>query len=146
MVNKSLWLGEGWHLSLYAFKKESENEKGGKVPRSLQNPQEECYFFFICPSWLAGFSFQINILATNTERRLFLTCSLVVRPRATRTIWKPVRPMTGIKNNPATHMTAILCPRVKETGVSEGKMKLWRTRIGKGEKILEIGSMFIIFN
>lgn len=41
-------------------------------------------------------------------RNLPVTCSFVVRPRATRTIWKPVRPMTGIKNNPATHMTAIV--------------------------------------
>lgn len=36
------------------------------------------------------------------------TCSLVVRPRVTSTTWKPVRPMTGMKKRPATHMTAML--------------------------------------
>lgn len=36
------------------------------------------------------------------------TCSLVVRPRVTSTTWKPVRPTTGMKKRPATHMTAML--------------------------------------
>lgn len=38
------------------------------------------------------------------------TCSLVVRPLATSTTWNPVRPATGMKNKPATHITAILKP------------------------------------
>lgn len=38
----------------------------------------------------------------------FLTCSLVVLPLATSTMWKPVRPATGMKNRPATHITASL--------------------------------------
>lgn len=37
-----------------------------------------------------------------------LTCSLVVRPRATSTMWKPVSPMTGIKKRPAMHITTRL--------------------------------------
>lgn len=36
------------------------------------------------------------------------TCSLVVLPLATSTMWKPVRPATGMKNRPATHITASL--------------------------------------
>ncbi len=36
------------------------------------------------------------------------TCSLVVLPLATRTMWNPVSPATGTKNKPATHITAIL--------------------------------------
>lgn len=42
------------------------------------------------------------------------TCSLVVRPLATSTTWNPVRPATGMKNKPATHITAILKQRIKE--------------------------------
>lgn len=45
----------------------------------------------------------------------FPTCSLVVLPLATSTMWKPVRPATGMKNRPATHITARLRGnRVKE--------------------------------
>jgi hypothetical protein len=33
-----------------------------------------------------------------------------VRPLATSTTWNPVRPATGMKNKPATHITAILMP------------------------------------
>lgn len=36
------------------------------------------------------------------------TCSLVVRPLATSTTWNPVRPATGMKNKPATHITTML--------------------------------------
>lgn len=36
------------------------------------------------------------------------TCSLVVLPLATSTMWKPVRPATGMKKRPATHITASL--------------------------------------
>lgn len=36
------------------------------------------------------------------------TCSLVVRPRATSTMWNPVSPMTGMKKSPATHITTSL--------------------------------------
>lgn len=43
----------------------------------------------------------------------FLTCSFVVRPRATSTIWKPVSPMTGIKKSPAMHITTRLDTKVK---------------------------------
>lgn len=32
----------------------------------------------------------------------------MVLPRATNTMWNPVRPATGTKNRPATHITAIL--------------------------------------
>lgn len=41
-------------------------------------------------------------------RNLPVTCSLVVRPLATSTTWNPVRPATGMKNKPATHITAIV--------------------------------------
>lgn len=42
------------------------------------------------------------------------TCSLVVRPLATSTTWNPVRPATGMKNNPATHITTILPAPAKD--------------------------------
>lgn len=42
------------------------------------------------------------------------TCSLVVRPLATSTTWKPVRPATGMKKSPATHITTILPQPDKE--------------------------------
>lgn len=38
-----------------------------------------------------------------------LTCSLVVRPLDTRYRWKPVRPRTGIRNNPDILITTKLC-------------------------------------
>lgn len=50
------------------------------------------------------------------------TCSLVVLPLATRTTWKPVRPATGMKKSPATHMTAILIK--SQGGKCEAQYKL----------------------
>lgn len=47
----------------------------------------------------------LTLHSINTE---FLTCSLVVLPLATSTMWKPVRPATGMKKRPATHITARL--------------------------------------
>lgn len=44
----------------------------------------------------------------HTQPALVCTCSFVVLPRATNTMWNPVRPATGTKNRPATHITAIL--------------------------------------
>ena len=53
------------------------------------------------------------------------TCSLVVLPLATSTIWKPVSPATGMKNSPATHITARLRCGVKDYKV-EYKVALER--------------------
>ena len=61
------------------------------------------------------------------------TCSLVVRPLATSTTWNPVRPATGMKNKPATHITAILKPAVKESRVpwsGPPRALLWPPSLG----------------
>lgn len=47
-----------------------------------------------------------------------LTCSLVVRPLATSTMWKPVSPMTGMKKSPAMHITTRLDIKVKLDNVT----------------------------
>lgn len=47
-----------------------------------------------------------------------LTCSLVVRPLATSTMWKPVSPMTGMKKSPAMHITTRLDMKVKLDNVT----------------------------
>ena len=52
-----------------------------------------------------------------------LTCSLVVRPRATSTIWKPVSPKTGMKKSPAIHITTILDTKVKGSNNSSSGLK-----------------------
>lgn len=48
-----------------------------------------------------------------------LTCSLVVLPLATSTMWKPVRPATGMKKSPATHITPILRGHVLKCTTSQ---------------------------
>lgn len=53
------------------------------------------------------------------------TCSFVVLPRATKTMWNPVRPATGTKNKPATHMTTIL-----RAG--------WKVKVSKGWKTSKV--------
>ena len=44
-----------------------------------------------------------------------LTCSLVVRPRAMRTIWKQVKPMIGTVSRPMTTITDILAAQLRTT-------------------------------
>lgn len=62
-------------------------------------------------------------LAPSRSRLWFLTCSLVVLPLATKTMWKPVSPATGMKNRPATHMTASLRSHSQEDISSRRRKK-----------------------
>lgn len=52
-----------------------------------------------------------------------LTCSLVVRPLATSTMWKPVSPMTGMKKSPAMHITTRLDMKVKLDNVTRALIR-----------------------
>lgn len=56
----------------------------------------------------------INSVMECTQPALLRTCSFVVLPRATNTMWNPVRPATGTKNRPATHITPILREQCQE--------------------------------
>lgn len=56
-----------------------------------------CVSACVCRGWLPRLTFLSG-----------LTCSFVVRPLATSTIWKPVSPTTGMKNSPDMHMTTRL--------------------------------------
>lgn len=54
---------------------------------------------------------QIHLVVWNPtwlKVKQFLTCSLVVRPRATRTMWNPVSPTTGIQRSPTMTIRHIL--------------------------------------
>lgn len=79
----------------------------------------------------SSLSIQISLhLTTHTH-----TCSFVVRPRATKTIWNPVNPATGTKKRPATHMTAILNQTVKKhTEIQTSITEVGRTLFSKSHR------------
>lgn len=68
----------------------------------------------------------------HTDLVFTYTCSFVVLPRDTNTMWNPVRPATGTKNRPATHITAILGTE------DQGLHNKCSRRVNKAETVLKI--------
>lgn len=92
----------------------------------------------------------MNSVMGRTQQALIGTCSFVVLPRATNTMWNPVRPATGTKNRPATHITAILRGESQEL-YNKSKVKKVNTKtknnnagkIGKESPIICPSSLWL---